>query len=61
MRKLLLDLYNSREVRERNRECVSERSCLNYAGKGYIQHDATKMVARWRKGRSKNWSDAPDI
>ena len=39
--------------RERNRESVSDRPCLNYTEKGYVQHGATATATRWGKGRSK--------
>ena len=34
---------------------MSDRFCLNYAGKGYVQHGVTATATRWGKGRSKNW------
>lgn len=48
-------------MREKNKGCVSERLCLNYVKKGYMQFDAMTTMARWGKGRNKNWRDAPDI
>lgn len=48
---------NSEWGRERNKE----RSRLNYARKGYVQHDAMTITTQWGKGRSKNGRDALDI